>query len=108
LDELRREGHILSTLKEHHYDAFKDTFRKTAPLIRNFLPQRFHGGLLLFVPTEDEIKRPIEAWRTYVDGQIHPVDCTHETMMEPLPAAKIGGVLASELAKQRMFPNSMS
>ena len=65
---------------------------------------------MLFVATEDEIKRPIEAWRTYVDGQIkiHPVDCTHETMLEPLPVAKIGGVLAAELAKQRTFPNSMS
>ena len=103
LDSLRREGHILSTLDEHHYDAIKDAFKKSTALTWTFLPQRFHGDLLLFVATEGKIKPPIETWRPYVDGQIkvHRIDCTHATMMEPLPAAKIGSVLATELAKQR-------
>jgi thioesterase domain-containing protein len=45
----------------------------------------------------------IETWRPYVDGEIkvHRIACTHGTMMEPLPAAKIGTVLTTELAKHR-------
>ena len=110
LDTLRREGHILSTLEQRHYDAIKEALRKSGPLMLNFLPHRFHGSLLLFVSTENKIKQPIEAWRSYVDGQIkvHMVDCAHETMMEPLPAAKIGSALAAELAKQRTTLNSVS
>ena len=110
LDELRREGHIVSTINDNHYDAIRDTIRRSVPLMQKFVPQRFRGNLLLFVPAEDEGRRPIEIWRTSVDGKIevHPIDCTHETMMEPLPAAKIGGVLAAELAIQLVISNSIS
>ena len=71
------------------------------------MPQLFHGDVLLFVATEGEAKPPIESWRPYVDGQIkvHQIDCTHDAMMDPLPAAKIGKVLAAELDKQRTPAN---
>jgi hypothetical protein len=38
-----------------------------------------------------------------VDGQInvHRIACTHESMMDALPVAEIGNVLAIELDKQR-------
>jgi hypothetical protein len=32
--------------------------------------------------------------------RIHPVDCAHDNMMDPIPAEKIGVVLANELGKQ--------
>jgi nonribosomal peptide synthetase DhbF len=99
LDVLRREG--LSTLKEHHYEAIMDTFKNNTRLTRTFLPQRFHGNLSLFVAMESEPKPPIESWRPYVSGEIkvHPVDCAHDNMMDPLPAAKIGTLLTDELGK---------
>jgi thioesterase domain-containing protein len=49
-----------------------------------------------------EAKPPVEIWRSYVAGEIkiHPIDCAHDNMMDPIPAEKIGVVLASELSKQ--------
>ena len=100
LDVLRREG--LSTLKEHHYEAIMDTFKNNTRLVRTFLPQRFHGDMLLFVAMDSEAKPPIEAWKPYVGREIkvHPIDCAHDNMMDPTPAMTIGGVLAKELEQQ--------
>ncbi|MEA3026646.1 MAG: hypothetical protein QOF91_1931, partial [Alphaproteobacteria bacterium] len=100
LDVLRREG--LSTLKEHHYEAIMDTFKNNTRLVRTYEPQRFHGAMSLFVAMVSEAKPPVEIWRSYVAGEIkiHPIDCAHDNMMDPIPAEKIGVVLASELSKQ--------
>jgi nonribosomal peptide synthetase DhbF len=100
LDVLRREG--LSTLKEHHYEAIMDTFKNNTRLMRAFAPQRFRGAMSLFVAMVSEVKPPVEVWRSYVAGEIkiHPIDCAHDNMMDPVPAEKIGAVLASELGKQ--------
>jgi thioesterase domain-containing protein len=100
LDVLRREG--LSTLKEHHYEAIMDTFKSNTRLVRSFTPQRFKGDMLLFVAMESEVKPPVEAWKSFVGREIsvHPIDCAHDNMMDPIPAAKIGGVLAKELEQQ--------
>jgi thioesterase domain-containing protein len=106
LDTLRREGHVLSTLTEDHYAAIMDVFENNVRLMTAFSPKRFHGDVSLFVATEGEPKPPNDIWEAYVDGHIkvHPVDCAHDNMMDALPAAKIGGVLATELAKQRTIP----
>jgi thioesterase domain-containing protein/acyl carrier protein len=100
LDVLRREG--LSTLKEHHYEAIMDTFKNNTRLVRSFVPQRFKGDMLLFVAMESEVKPPVEAWRPYVGREVsvYPIDCAHDNMMDPIPAAKVGGVLAKVLEQQ--------
>jgi nonribosomal peptide synthetase DhbF len=100
LDVLRREG--LTTLKEHHYEAIMDTFKNNTRLMRTFMPGRFNGDLLLFAATENQSKPPVDNWRAYIGGQIkiHPIDCAHDNMMDPIPAAKIGKVLASELERE--------
>jgi thioesterase domain-containing protein len=107
LDVLRREG--LSTLKEHHYEAIMDTFKNNTRLMRTFEPQRFRGAMSLFVAMVSDAKPPVEIWRSHVTGEIriHPVDCAHDNMMDPIPAEKIGIVLANELGKQpAAMPNS--
>ena len=103
LDTLRREGYMLSDLEEHAQEAIRDAYKNNTRIMRKFLPRLFHGDILLFVATQREAKPPIESWRLYADGQImvHEIDCTHETMMSPLPIAKIGSVLAIEIDKQR-------
>jgi len=65
-------------------------------------PQRFNGDLSLFVAMENQSKPPVDNWRAYVGGQIkvHPIDCAHDNMMDPIPAAKIGKVLARELNRE--------
>jgi thioesterase domain-containing protein/acyl carrier protein len=100
LDVLRREG--LSTLKEHHYEAIMDTFKTNTRLARTFKPQRFRGDIALFVAMDSEARPPIEAWKPHVTGEIkvYPIDCAHDNMMDPIPAAKIGGLLTRELDKQ--------
>jgi nonribosomal peptide synthetase DhbF len=100
LDVLRREG--LSTLKEHHYEAIMDTFKNNTRLMSTFSPERFRGAVSLFVATVSDAKPPINAWRRHVTGEIkvHPVDCAHDNMMDPVPAERIGEVIAAELGQQ--------
>ena len=99
LDNLRSGGQIQFALEEHHFDAIRGVLINNVGLMAKFVPQRFHGDVLLFVAANGEAKRPIETWRSFVDGEIkiHWIDCTHWTMMDSLPAAKIGSVLASGL-----------
>jgi nonribosomal peptide synthetase DhbF len=108
LDTLRREGDPLLSLKEHHYQAIQDVYRNNVRLMTTFWPQRFRGDLLLFVAAKGEAKPPHDIWRPYVSGRIkvHRIDCVHEAMMDPLPAAKIGGVLAVELGRRRTTPQT--
>jgi nonribosomal peptide synthetase DhbF len=103
VDTLRHDGHLHSVLKEHHYEAIIDGYENSIRLMRTFLPQQFRGDILLFVATQGEAKPSHEIWTPYVDGEIkvHPVDCTHEAMMDPLPAARIGRVLSTELDTRR-------
>jgi thioesterase domain-containing protein/acyl carrier protein len=103
VDTLRRDGHLHSILKEHHYEAIIDGYENSVRLMRTFLPQQFDGDILLFVATQGEAKPSHEIWTPYVGGEIkvHRIDCTHESMMDPLPAARIGRILATELDKRR-------
>jgi len=99
VDALRQDGHLVSVLKEHHYEAIMNGYKNSVRLMQTFLPQRFRGDILLFVATQGEPKPSHEIWTPYVDGQVkvHRIDCTHETMMDPVPAAAIGRVLKAEL-----------
>jgi len=104
LDALRPERNHSSTFAQPHLDAIADVYANNIQLARSFLPQRFHGDVLLFVATDTEAKPPIETWRPFVRGEIncHTIHCTHNDMMEPLSAAKIGSVLATELVRRTM------
>ena len=94
LDVLRREG--LSTLKEHHYEAIMDTFKNNTRLMRTFAPQRFQGDMLAVRGNGQRSQAADRCLAAYVAGEIkvHPIDCAHDKMMDPVPAAKIGRVLA--------------
>jgi thioesterase domain-containing protein/acyl carrier protein len=106
LDVLRREG--LTTLKEHHYEAIMDTFKNNTRIMQTFSPAPFRGGLSLFVAMVSENRPPIDNWQPYISGDIkvHPIDCAHDNMMDPGPAAQIGAVLTAELSRQTTAPTS--
>jgi nonribosomal peptide synthetase DhbF len=108
LQGLGRDGHVLSPLAEEDYKAVKHACENNMRIIRTFSPERFEGDVLLFVAANSHVEAPIEAWRPYVDGhlQIHEINCTHESMMDALPAGKIGKVLTSELDKQQTTKQS--
>ncbi|MBV8420952.1 MAG: alpha/beta fold hydrolase, partial [Hyphomicrobiales bacterium] len=103
VDTLRHDGHLHSILKEHHYEAIINGYENSVRLMRTFLPQQFHGDILLFVATQGEVKPSHEIWTPYVDGEIkvHQINCAHEAMMDPLPAARIGRILTTELDNRR-------
>jgi thioesterase domain-containing protein len=108
LDILRREGEALSAIEEHHYETIKDIYKNNIGLMTKFSPQRFRGDILLFAAGEDEAKPSPEVWRPYVSGRIkvHLIDCAHDAMMDPSPAAEIGNVLARELDKRPTPPRA--
>jgi nonribosomal peptide synthetase DhbF len=96
-EALRREGHILTP---QQYQTILDTNIEHLQLAMKFSPQRFAGNVLFFVSTDGVSKQPIERWAPYVTGviKVHQIDCAHRAMIDALPAAKIGSVLAAELA----------
>ena len=99
-ETLRGEGHVLS---QQQYQTILDANIEHLNLAMKFAPQRFDGDLLFFVSTEGIAKLPVERWTPYVTGEIkvHQVDCVHRAMMDALPVAKIGSVLATVLASQQ-------
>jgi nonribosomal peptide synthetase DhbF len=102
LDLLRREGHVHSELTEEQYAAIMAVFENNVRLMRNYAPRRYNGDVSLFVATEGEPPPPNDIWKPFVAGRIkvHQIACAHDNMMDPLPAAKIGEVLAAELENQ--------
>ena len=102
LETLHRDGILRDVLDERDHQAVMDAFEHNARIMRAFVPRRFSGDVLLFVASAGEIKPPINSWKPYVDGliQVYPIACTHDQMMDPLPAKEIGRVLAAELGEQ--------
>jgi thioesterase domain-containing protein len=66
-----------------------------------FVPQQYEGKMLMFVASEGSVAQPAESWQPHVNGtiEIHPIESTHEMMLDAAPAARIGGALADELDK---------
>jgi hypothetical protein len=69
LDDLRREEQIQFTLVEHHFDAITGVVMNNVSLAAKFVPQRFHGDILLFAAANGEAKPPTETWEPLVDGE---------------------------------------
>jgi thioesterase domain-containing protein/acyl carrier protein len=109
LEGLGRGGHVLSPLDKQNYEAVKNVCENNMRIISTFSPGRFEGDVLLFVAAKSHAEPPIESWEPYVDGRIrvHEIDCTHDSMMDALPAGRIGEVLARELDKQRPTKQSL-
>jgi amino acid adenylation domain-containing protein len=105
LETLRREGHIDLAQEGPHREAIKKSLHNDVSLWKAFVPERFRGNLLLFVAGTEDIERRAEIWKGHVEGviEVHPINCPHEAMMDPLPAAQIAGVIATELERRRII-----
>ena len=101
LNILRRKGDMLSNLEEHQVYAVIQVLKQNSGLARNFVPQRFHGDVLLFAATQGDSRPEPDKWKSYVDGRIsvYEMNCEHEHMTRPIPLARIGRVLANEFEK---------
>ena len=73
-----------------------------ARLAQDFQPSRFDGNLLFFSVAFGKPGAPFtpQMWAPYINGEIenHSIDCQHDDMLQPIPLAQIGGVLAAKLA----------
>jgi thioesterase domain-containing protein len=109
LDGLGSDGHVLSPLSPHDYDAVKTVCASSVHIISTFAPRRFDGDIHLFVAAASESESLVESWKPYVDGRIrvHRLDCTHDAMMDASPAEKIGKTVAQELDRQRATKQSL-
>ena len=85
LDILRRKGDMLSNLEEHQVYAIIQVLRQNSGLARNFVPQRFHGEVLLFAATQGDSRPEPDKWKSYVNGRIsvYEMNCEHEHMTRP-------------------------
>ena len=101
LRSLSRNGH--TPLAKMDYEALKAVCRNNMQIATTFEPQRFDGAALLFVATNGYLTAPVELWRPYISGQlrVHQINCDHDAMLGPHPAAVVGRTIASELNKQR-------
>jgi thioesterase domain-containing protein len=101
LKSLSRNGH--TPLAEMDYEALKEVCRNNMQIAAAFNPQPFDGEALLFVAANGYLTAPVELWRPYIQGRlrVHQINCGHDAILEPHPAADIGRMIASELTKQR-------
>ena len=85
LDILRRKGDMLSNLEEHQVYAIIQVLKQNSGLARNFVPQRFHGEVLLFAATQGGSRPEPDKWKPYVNGKIsvYEIHCEHEHMTRP-------------------------
>jgi thioesterase domain-containing protein len=101
LASLSRNGH--TPVAEMDYEALKEVCRNNMQIATRFKPQLFDGEALLFVAANGYLTTPVELWRPYIRGRlrIHEINCDHDAILEPHPAADIGRMIAGELTKQR-------
>jgi amino acid adenylation domain-containing protein len=71
-------------------------------LVHEHVPDRFDGDVLFFSATEpgrQGHRGDPQRWAPYVTGTVwdHPLDCGHDDMLDAVPAATIGAVLADRL-----------
>jgi thioesterase domain-containing protein len=109
LDGLGHDGHTPSPLSAQEHQAVRNVCESNVRIISTFSPRRFEGDVLVFVAANSHAEPPVESWRPYVDGRIrmHEIDCVHDSLMDALPAAKIGKALAKELDRQRATKQSL-
>jgi enterobactin synthetase component F len=74
---------------------------------RQFVPRKLAVNLLYFQAMKVSgdlhgfVDRSPSAWQPFVEGRIevHPLECHHEAVLEPGPAAEIGRVLQNRLSR---------
>ncbi len=73
-----------------------------AQVMQDSKPSRFDGNLLFFSAALNEPDASFipQMWAPYITGEIenHWIDCQHDDMLQPIPLAEIGRVLAAKLA----------
>ncbi|WP_439676218.1 amino acid adenylation domain-containing protein [Embleya sp. MST-111070] len=105
---LARSGGPLAAFEQGTLERLLGIMRNNLELFRRFTPGRFDGcPMTLFVATggsdrgtRDERALKLKSWEPHVGRAIdaYDVDCTHQQMMRPAPAAAIGRAVEHALS----------
>ncbi|WP_242110107.1 amino acid adenylation domain-containing protein [Luteimonas aquatica] len=86
--------------------------RNNLTLARRYRPRRIDAGALFFRATDHQRREAFDgilqyspnAWRPHVGGrfEVHEIDCHHQAMLDPVPAARIGRILRRRFNEQRL------
>ncbi|MFI5649474.1 amino acid adenylation domain-containing protein [Kitasatospora sp. NPDC051705] len=111
----RTEG-PLAALEPGTLERLLDVMRNNLELFQRFTPTRFDGcPMTLFVaaggedrPTPEERALKVKGWEPYVGSAVlaHDVDCGHQQMLQPAPAAAIGTAVERALAALAADPTT--
>ncbi|MGW7415243.1 non-ribosomal peptide synthase/polyketide synthase [Streptomyces sp. NPDC054863] len=100
---MRRGGGPLGDLPAHTLRALPEVAANNARLMREHVPGRYDGDMLLFTA---ELERPDgaptpEVWAPHVTGRLetYGVACGHHDMTRPRPLTEIGHALAQRLGR---------
>ncbi|MER6031536.1 amino acid adenylation domain-containing protein [Streptomyces sp. NPDC001851] len=102
VDWLGRGESELRHLDDEQRAAALDVMVNTVAITSDHRPRLFHGTMVLVVAARRRGEWSVpEAWKQHLDGEleIHEVDCEHHRMLDPLPAARIGGIIAPRIAR---------
>jgi len=102
----RRPGLGLAEWPEQRIRAMQRVIRNNVLVARTHRPGVVHCPVLLCsaAPNPPSLAEKVEGWRSFVDGPIEAVelDCDHQHMLLPEPAARIGLALSARLARVDM------
>ena len=100
---LRTEGGALSGLTEGQLVALLRTMAHNRALVGGFTPGHVDGDVVFFKAVLGRARGAPEhdVWQPYVGGTVtvHPVESRHMHMADAAPLARIGEILARELAR---------
>jgi thioesterase domain-containing protein/acyl carrier protein len=95
------EGVLPDDIEQISLEALPKVVANNARLMREHVPGRFDGDVLLFTASLGRAAgAPVAAaWRRYTTGRVenYAVACAHDDMTRPEPMAEIGRVLAARL-----------
>ncbi|MFF9901020.1 amino acid adenylation domain-containing protein [Streptomyces longispororuber] len=100
---LRRPGSALERLTRPEAAALARVFVDNDRIYGELKPGTYRGDAVFFSATEgrpQDAPAP-ESWRDHVTGRldVHEIACAHGEITRPEPIARIGAVLAAELAR---------
>ena len=99
----RRPGLGLDDWPDRRVRALQRVIKNNIAVMVAHQPGRVHCPMLFFscVSNPSGLAEKLETWRSFVDGPIEAVelDCDHNHILLPEPAARIGAAISRQLAR---------
>jgi thioesterase domain-containing protein len=104
----RRPGLGLDEWPDRRVRALQRVIKNNIAVMATQQPGRVHCPMLFFscVSNPPGLAEKLETWRSFVDGPIEAVelDCDHNHILLPEPAARIGPAISRQLARASAAP----